>query len=228
MSKGSPMAEAAGLDWAPAAAANSPPSKQQFHHPLPKPKEQERARSRAQPLPPAQILGYLCPSQENAPQLSQYGQLLSCPSSVVTAVVSLKYWSLSFLSSKNGSKFPKRNKRTPVSRGAVLIVFAVWNEACPCGTMLRMTCTKQYESCSLLRIVWNFAPVRDEKQKVFNCEEAKDCKRIMEDGPWMYSFGSSFCHDVVIIPLRGKYSQAFNSSWKNNSSREDQREMTGW
>lgn len=136
------------------------------------------------------------------------------------------YWSLLFLSNKNGSKFPKRRKQKDACwQGSVFIVFAVWNQACPV-----VPCWE--------RLAWNrmkAVPLKDSMKlcssKRWEAEGvqmwgAKDYKCVMELGPWMYSFGSSFRHDVVITPLRGKYSQAFNSSWKNSSNQEDEREMT--
>lgn len=162
-------------DWTGLPAISLPVSSNSTFHPPPKPKEPERARSCAQPVPPTQISGHLCPSQDNAPQLPvklikpAFFPLDYC--SVVTTFVFLMYWSLLFLSNKNGSKLPKRRKQKDACwQGCMFIVFAVWNQACSCSTLLRTTCMKQNGSCSLLRTVWNFAPLRDEKQKVFKCE----------------------------------------------------------
>lgn len=113
--------------------------------------------------------------------------------------------------------------------GAVFVLFRERNEFCHCSILLRLTCIKRHKSCFLLRIVWNFSHVRDEKQNVFKCEWGQGL--LMHNGMWplkilVWEQLSWWCSNYSSNRGKKKYLQAFNSSWRNSSNRGDQREMT--
>lgn len=111
--------------------------------------------------------------------------------------------------------------------GTVFVLFRVRNEFFHYSILLRLTCIKQYESCFLLRMVWNFAHVRDEKQNVFRCEWGQGL--LMHNGMWplkilVWEQLLWWCSNYSCN--RKKNLQAFDSRWRNSSNRRDQREMT--